>query len=186
MNVRMEIAYQTPKGTETFFTSDQMRAPKALLIAEDIERTGRMKRIQFIDSRETTWNFKELKKQMEEIKTEIHNVTIFFDGGFDLETRNSGLGFAIYYEQHDKSFRLRKNALVEELYTNNEAEYAALHLALKELELLGVHHLPVTLIGDSQVVINQLTAEWPCYEEELAKWADRIENTIDQLGRTNI
>lgn len=182
MQVRIELTYQTPKGAETAFTSDDMRVPKALLIAEDLEKTGRMKNIQFIDTKETTWNFKELKKQMEEIKTEPHNVTVYFDGGFDLETRKSGLGCAIYYEQNEKSFRLRKNALVEELNTNNEAEYAALHLAIKELELLDVHHLPVTLVGDSQVVINQLKEEWPCYEEELAKWADRIENKIDQLG----
>ncbi len=38
MNVRMEITYQTPKGTETAFTSDEMRAPKALLIAEDLQK----------------------------------------------------------------------------------------------------------------------------------------------------
>ncbi|UJL47268.1 reverse transcriptase-like protein [Virgibacillus sp. NKC19-16] len=182
MQVRIEITYQTPKGAETAFTSDQMYAPKALLFAEDLEKTGRMKNIQFIDTRETTWNFKQLKKQLEEIKTEPHNVTVFFDGGFDLETRKSGLGCAIYYEQNKKSFRLRKNALVEELDTNNEAEYAALHLAIKELELLGVHHLPVTVVGDSQVVINQLKEDWPCYEKELAKWADRIENKIAQLG----
>lgn len=182
MKVRIELTYQTPKGAGMAFTSDQMRAPKALLIAEDLERTGRVKNIQFIDNREVAWSLKELKKQMEEIKTDPHNVTVYFDGGFDLETRKSGLGCAIYYEQDKKSFRLRKNALVEELDTNNEAEYAALHLALKELELLGVHHLSVTLVGDSQVVINQLKEEWPCYEEELAKWADRIENKIDQLG----
>ncbi|WP_373895335.1 reverse transcriptase-like protein [Virgibacillus sp. CBA3643] len=182
MQVRIELTYQTPKGAETFFTSDDMLAPKALLIAEDLEKTGRMKNIQFIDTRETTWNFKQLKKQLEEIKTEAHNVTVYFDGGFDLETRKSGLGCVIYYDQNEKSFRLRKNALVEELHTNNEAEYAALHLALKEVELLDVHHLPVTFVGDSQVVINQLKEDWPCYEKELAKWADRIENKIHQLG----
>lgn len=24
--------------------------------------------------------------------------------------------------------------------------------------------------------------EWPCYEEELSKWMDRIENELNQLG----
>ncbi|MBP1949923.1 reverse transcriptase-like protein [Virgibacillus litoralis] len=182
MNVRIELSYTTPKGTEAAFTSEEMRAKKALLLAEDLEKTGRMKNIMFIDNHENRWNLKELRKQMEEIKTEPHNVTVYFDGGFDLETNKSGLGCAIYYEQNNKSYRLRKNALVDELETNNEAEYAALHHGIQELELLGVHHLPVTFIGDSQVVINQLKEDWPCYEEELAKWADRIESHVSKLG----
>src|SRR5699024_11797205 len=70
-------------------------------------------------------------------------ISVYFDGGFDGNTRTSGLGCVIYFEQNDKSWRQRKNALVEELETNNEAEYAALHLAVQEMELIGVHHLPV-------------------------------------------
>lgn len=182
MNVRIELSYITPKGTETSFSSEEMRTAKALLLAEDLEKTARAKEIMFVDEYENKWTLKEMKKQMEAIKTEPHEVTVYFDGGFDLITRNSGLGCVIYYEQNGKSWRQRKNALVEELETNNEAEYAALHLAVQELELMGVHHLTVTFTGDSQVVINQLKGEWPCYEAELNHWADRIENDFDRLG----
>ncbi|MFD1040669.1 ribonuclease H family protein [Virgibacillus byunsanensis] len=182
MKIRIELTYQTPKGIETSFNSEWLHAEKALSIVEDFDKTGRMKHVTFIDNHETTWTLKEIKKQMEEIQTEPHNVTVYFDGGFDLKTRKSGLGCVIYYEQNKKSWRLRKNALVEELKTNNEAEYAAFHLGLQELEYLGVHHLAVTFVGDSQVVINQLMEEWPCYEEELTNWADRIENHLNQLG----
>ncbi|MGJ9385504.1 ribonuclease H family protein [Salipaludibacillus sp. CF4.18] len=182
MNVRFELTYKTPKGLETSFSSEEMRAGKAILIAEDLERTGRIKHLTFVDSQDTTWSLKELKKFMEEIQTEPHNVTVYFDGGFERDTRKSGVGCAIYFEQNGKSFRLRKNALILELETNNEAEYAALHLALQELELLGVHHLPIQFIGDSQVVINQLNGEWACTEEVLNNWADRIEAKFKQLG----
>ncbi|WP_010532001.1 ribonuclease H family protein [Lentibacillus jeotgali] len=182
MNVRIELSYITPKGTEASFSSDEMRAAKALLLAEDLEKTGRAKEIIFIDQYESKWTMKELKKQMEALNTEPHEVTVYFDGGFDLTTRNSGLGCVIYYEQNEKSWRQRKNARVEELETNNEAEYAALHLAVQALEFMGVHHLTVTFAGDSQVVINQLKGEWPCYEAELNRWADRIENDLDRLG----
>ena len=65
--------------------------------------------------------------------------------------------------------------------SNNEAEYAPLYLALVELELLNVHHLPVRIIGDSQVVINQLNGEWPALEKELASWADKIDAKLEQL-----
>ncbi|PAV28874.1 hypothetical protein CIL05_14710 [Virgibacillus profundi] len=182
MNVRIEITYRTPKGTEAVFSSEEMRAKHALLITEDLEKTGRIKNLVFIDTHDNTWNLKEFKKLIEEIQTEPHDVTVYFDGGFDFNTRKSGLGCVIYYEQNGKSLRLRKNALVEELESNNEAEYASLHLTLKELEHLGVHHLPVIILGDSQVVINQLKEDWPCYEENLARWADRIENKIDKMG----
>lgn len=182
MKVRIELTYRTPKGTETTFSSEEMRAAEALLIAEDLERTGRVKTMTFIDSRETTWTWKEFTKYMEGIQTEPHNVMVYFDGNYDKEMRRAGLGCAIYYEQNGKAFRLRKNALVDEINTNNEAEYAAFHLGLQELELLGVHHLPAAFVGDSQVVINQLNGEWPCYEAELNKWIDRIEEKLKQLG----
>lgn len=182
MDVKIEFTYKTPKGTETFFSSEEMYAEKALLIVEDLERTGRMKNVIFMDSHDHSWTLKELKEFLKGIETEPHNIKVYFDGGFDLNSKRSGLGCVIYYEQNGKAYRLRKNALVEELKTNNEAEYAALHLALTELEFLGVHHLPVILIGDSQVVLNQLSGEWPCYEEELSKWADRIDGQLNHLG----
>lgn len=184
MNVKLELIYKTPKKSETTFFSEEMSPEKAILIAEDLEKTGRLKQLLFVDNHDSTWTLKELKKYMEEIETEPHNIIVYFDGGFDLSTKMSGLGCAIYYEQNEKSFRIRKNALVAELDTNNEAEYAALHLALKELELTGVHHLPVQFVGDSQVVINQLKGEWPCVEEVLNEWADRIESKLTHLGIT--
>ncbi|WP_029267211.1 ribonuclease H family protein [Virgibacillus alimentarius] len=182
MYVRMELVYRTPKGTDTGFSSEDMPAKKALLIAEDLEKTGRVKTITFIDRHENTWNLKELRKQLEEIEAEPHNIMVYFDGGFNLETGKAGLGCAIYYEQNGKVYRLRKNAAVDELETNNEAEYAALHLGVKELEHLGAHHITIEFAGDSQVVINQLAGEWPCYEEALSNWADRIENKFAELG----
>ncbi|WP_085991594.1 ribonuclease H family protein [Oceanobacillus senegalensis] len=182
MKVKMELTYRTPSGVEAIFYTDEMRVEKALMLMDDIEKKGRLKNVIFIDSQEHIWTLKELKKWEESIQTETHHVTVCFDGGFNESSKKSGLGCAIYYEQNGKRYRLRKNALVEELDTNNEAEYAALHLGLQELEYLGVHHLDVTFIGDSQVVINQLSGEWPCYEKELSKWADRIDAKLEQLG----
>lgn len=182
MKVRIEITYKTPKGTETDFISDGMNVSHAILIAADLEKTGRLKTITFMDDQDTSWTLKELNKYVSGIQTEVHNVTFYFDGGFDHETKQSGLGCVIYYEQNNKRYRIRKNALIHEIESNNEAEYAALHLGLKELELLGVHHLPVTIIGDSMVVINQLSGDWPCYEEQLVSWMDRIEDLESKLG----
>lgn len=182
VKIRIEITYKTPKGTEVGFLSDEMSPEKALLLAEDLERTGRVKSMTFYDNHDTTWMLKELKKYVNSIETEPHNIVVFFDGGFDIETKKSGLGCVIYFEQDGRQHRIRRNAQVDELNTNGEAEYAALHLAILELELLGVHHMPVTFTGDSQGVINQLRDEWPCYEEELLRWINRIEQKLEANG----
>ena len=181
MHVSIEWTYKTPRGTETIFRSDEMPAAHALLVAEDIEGTGRAKSILFTDQLDTIWTVKEMRKYLKEIVKEPHNITVYFDGGFDRESNKSGMGCVIYYDQNGKSYRLRRNAPSVELTSNNEAEYAALYLCLQELELLNVHHLPVRFIGDSQVVINQLSEEWPTLENNLSRWADRIEAKLKDL-----
>ncbi|MFF5995470.1 ribonuclease H family protein [Lysinibacillus sp. KU-BSD001] len=182
MKLTIEWTYKTPKGATTIFRSEPMSVEHTLMIAEDLERTGRVKTIEIMDEHDSTWMIKELKKYIKEMETEPHNIKVYFDGGFDVQTKGSGLGVAIYYEKDGKSYRLRRNAYVSSLDSNNEAEYAALHLSLVELELMDVHHQTVRFIGDSQVVINQLNGEWPAYEQNLASWADKIEGKLHSLG----
>lgn len=182
MNVLIEWTYRTQKGVETVFRSEEMSAAQAVLVGEDLEKTGRVKSMIFIDRFDSSWTLKELKGYLKGIETEPHNVTVYFDGGFDRATRSSGLGCVIYYEQSGKSYRLRRNSFASELVSNNEAEYAAFYLSLQELDILGVHHLPVRFTGDSQVVINHLSEEWPVIEKDLSSWADRIDKKLKDLG----
>ncbi len=181
-NIKIEYIYKTVKGVEGTFSSDELMIDDAVIIGKDLQKTGRVKKIIFIDNDGNEWTLKQLEKYTTEIKEEPHHITVYFDGGYNVENRIAGLGSAIYYEQNNRKYRIRKNAFVEGLVSNNEAEYAAMHLGLKELELLDVHHLPVTFIGDSLVAINQLKGDWPCYEEELSAWIDRIEEQIERLG----
>lgn len=182
MNLVIEWSYRSKKGTETFFRSEEMPAAQALLIAEDLDKTGRTKHIQFLDQYDSSWTLKELKSYVKGIETEPHNIIVYFDGGFDWETKMAGLGCVIYYEQNGKSFRLRRNLAITGLISNNEAEYAALHLCLQELEILGAHHLPIKVLGDSKVVINHLNEEWPVIEESLYSWANKIEDKMRAMG----
>jgi len=167
---------------ETVFRSEEMPPAHALSVAEELMKTGRTKNILFLDEHDSTWTLKEIKKYIKEMETEPSNVTVYFDGGFNLESRISGLGCVIYFEQNGKKYRLRKNLTLDGLSSNNEAEYAALHFSVQELESLGVHHQTVRFIGDSQVVINQMSGEWPVYEKELMNWADRIDEYLNRLG----
>ncbi|KAB8126278.1 reverse transcriptase-like protein [Gracilibacillus oryzae] len=182
MKIRIEIQYHIPKGLKTVLNTAFMSIEHAISLAEDLMKINRIKELTFFDSNESSWTLKEMKKYVESLKEEPYDVCLYFDGGFDHETWQSGLGCVIYYKQNEASYRIRKNALVDQLTSNNEAEYAALHFGLKQLEEMGVHHLPVTIKGDSKVVINQLTDEWPCLEETLSQWIDRIELLTDKLG----
>jgi ribonuclease HI len=169
------------KGTASF-RSEWLQADSALIIAEDLEKTGRLKEVEFEDEVGTVWTKKELTKLLTKVEDEPQNATVFFDGGYRKNEGLSGLGVAIYYEQNHKYWRIRKNALLQQLESNNEAEYAAFYEALKELEALGVHHQICVFKGDSLVVLNQLSGEWPCYEEPLNRWIVRIEEKLTKLG----
>lgn len=181
MKLTIEWVYEKNRAT-TVFRSEEMSPAEALHIAEDLEKLGRVKKLTFIDQHDSTWMAKEIKKYLKEMETEPHNVTVYFDGGYDLQSGVAGLGCAIYFEQNGKKYRVRRCIEANGLASNNEAEYAALQLSLVELELLDVHHQTVRFVGDSQVVINQMNGEWPVYEKNLSQFADRIDEKMKNMG----
>lgn len=182
MKVSIHWTYKHPKGREIELQSAIVPAQEALFFAEDFEKTGRTKDLIFYDTSGQSWTKKELHKLLMEIETEPHEIVAFFDGGYDLDSKTAGIGTVIYFTQNKKQYRVRKNSLFEEIESNNEAEYAAFSFLIQELENLGVHHIEVTFKGDSQVVLNQLSGEWPVYEEEFKRWIDKIENKMKRLG----
>lgn len=182
MKVYITWTYKQAKKPTCTFQSDFMNGREALAIVEDLEKTGRVHNIQFVDEQEMYWNKKELKKLLTEIKEEPQDITVFFDGGFLKQERIAGLGIAIYYSQNDEKYRRRTNKQLMELESSNEAEYAAFFESLCILEEMEVHHQTCTFKGDSQVVLNQLSGEWPCFDEVLNKWCDRIEEKMKRLG----
>lgn len=182
MKLTIEWKYQTLKKREAVLTSELMPANEALLLAEDFEKTGRVKELSFYDERYTKWTKKEIQKLLKEVQTEPHDLIAYFDGGFDLENHVAGIGIVIYYTQNQKKYRIRKNFKIYDIDSNNEAEYIALWNVILQLEEIGAHHVPVIFRGDSHVVLNQLSGEWPCFEESHNKWLDRIEEKIKLLG----
>ncbi|WCN39469.1 reverse transcriptase-like protein [Aneurinibacillus uraniidurans] len=186
MNVRIQWNYRSLVGKKrTLFTSDPVSAQDALIFAADIEKTGRaVQPPEFVADNGDIWTRKELEKLLKKVETEPHDIIAYFDGGYDRARRMAGLGVVIYFEQDGSKYRIRKNEAVPSIDSNNEAEYAALWLLLRELELLGAHHTSVIIRGDSQVVFNQLTGDWPVYEEEENRWLDRIEAKLSELDLT--
>lgn len=182
LKVLIQWTYFFNKTGTASFTSDWVEAETALSIVGDLEKTGRLKEVEFEDEVGTVWTKKELTKLLTKVEDEPQNVMVYFDGGYQKQDARSGLGIAIYFEQNKKKWRIRKNARLEQLDSNNEAEYAAFYEAVKQLEEIGVHHQSCVFKGDSLVVLNQLSGEWPCYEEPLNKWMDRIEAKLNKLS----
>jgi ribonuclease HI len=182
MKYKIEWMYKLNGNDKILFSSEYILGELAIEAGEELEKSGKASNIVFHDEIGTSWTLKEVKKLHSEIEEDPHEVILFFDGGFQKETNQAGLGTVIFFKQGKKKYRIRANEKFDEMETNNEAEYAALYFALNLLEELGVRHLPCEIKGDSQVVLKQLEGEWPCYEEVLNSWLDRIEEKIKTLG----
>jgi ribonuclease HI len=181
MKLYIEWEYKFKKQSVKF-TSEYLELPTVLEMIKDIEKTGRVNKLTCFDENHEEWTKKEIEKWLKSLETEPHNIEIYFDGGFHEDTKAASAGIVIYYEKTRKKQRVRKNGSLELIDSNNEAEYAALWMAITELENLGIHHIPIQVYGDSQVVINQITGEWPCYEEQFNWWIDKIEEKVKSLG----
>ncbi len=169
------------KGVQTFFTSEPIDRQLVLKTADDLLKTGRVKELEVIDEMGQEWTLKEFKKLNEQLDEEPEKITLLFDGSFDVDSGEAGAGAAIYYSKGGKRFRLRENMRFDSLESNNEAEYAALYFAVQKLEELGASSQPVTISGDSLTVLNQLSGEWPCFEESHARFLARIEEKLTKM-----
>ncbi|WP_175639587.1 ribonuclease H family protein [Metabacillus schmidteae] len=184
MNYRIEWTYQTKKKLQTELTSDFLSLNEIIMITEDILQTGRVKEISFTSEDGQSWTLKELKKLKDIVKDEPHDVVAYFDGGYHKNTKLAGFGAVIYFTQNGNRHRIRMNERADEIESNNEAEYAAFAYLVKVLEEYGITRQKVLFKGDSQVVLNQLSGEWPCYEPEFNVWLDRIEDKLKKLKIT--
>lgn len=182
MKYKIEWNYKLKGKEAVSFRSDWLEAELALIVGEDIEKTGKGIDLFYYDEKGTSWKTKELMKLLTEIEEEPHDITIYFDGGFNKELYQAGIGVVIYYKQGKKKYRIRINELFEEIENNNEAEYAAMYFAVNLLEDMEASKITCEFKGDSQVVLMQLKGEWPCYDESLNRWLDKIEEKIEKLS----
>ncbi|RST72944.1 reverse transcriptase-like protein [Siminovitchia acidinfaciens] len=182
MNIKLKFQYKGMKTKALLLESEWFEDREIKPLVTDMVKTGRIKDIYVMDEMGREWTLKEFNKLMEKMEEEPRNPIVYFDGGYDRETENAGIGIVIYYEKGQETYRLRNNAKLLELQSSSEAEYAALYNAVKLLQQLEVHHMPCVFKGDAQGVIKQLEGEWPCYEKALNRWLDRIEDLIKSLG----
>ncbi|MBT2575391.1 reverse transcriptase-like protein [Bacillus sp. ISL-51] len=184
MNLKPYITMEAKgAGAVSFISEDWLTVPKARMLAREIGRFPYIKDIHFEDEKGASWTLKELEKLTEELSHEPDDITVYFDGSYDKQSRQAGLGIAVYYSLGAKRHRLRRNKSLL-LNTNNEAEYAALYEALREVKEIGASRNSITIRGDSLVVLHQLDGSWPCYDESQNEWLDKIEALLDSLKLT--
>jgi ribonuclease HI len=181
LKYRIEWTYQTKRKLQTVVSTEFLSLNETIMFAEDFLQTGRVKQLYFSSEDGQSWTLKELKRLKDIVKDEPHDVVAFFDGGYQKDSKLAGFGAVIYFTQDGNRYRLRMNEKAAELTSNNEAEYAAFLYLVNVLEEYGICKQKILFKGDSQVVLNQLAGEWPCYEEEFTIWLDRIEKKLKML-----
>ncbi|MGD7045382.1 reverse transcriptase-like protein [Jeotgalibacillus proteolyticus] len=182
MEIKLHFDYKHPTLPSVAFSSDWIHEDVSLKMIQDLEKTGRMKELKIEDDMGQTWTLKEYKKLLVKEEDQIKDVQLYFDGSFNPVTHMAGAGIVLTYTEGKKKFRVRENLLLTHLHSNNEAEYAALYRGIQLCGELGVTHQKIKLLGDSLVVVNQLKGEWPCYENELNNWMDKIEALMTKMA----
>jgi ribonuclease HI len=182
MKYKIEWSYKRKGKSSVLFHSEWVDGDEVIELGEEIEKSGKAAELFFYDELGTSWTLKDMKKLTVEVEEEPHDITVYFDGGFNEATKEAGLGAVVYFKEGKKKFRVRSNEQFSNINSNNEAEYAAFYFAVNTLEELGVKHMVCEFKGDSQVVLKQLEGEWPCYEEEFNRWLDRIEQKLKTMG----
>ncbi|RHW42286.1 hypothetical protein D1B31_06605 [Neobacillus notoginsengisoli] len=182
MKYKLEWIFKVKGNENVRFSSGWLEGDHALLTAQELEKTGKATDFSFEDEIGTEWTLKEMKRLLEETEEEPSDVVLYFDGAFKKDSKEAGLGVVLFFKQGKKKYRVRANERIAEMDTNNEAEYAALYFAATLLEEYGIANMPCEIRGDSQGVLKQLEGEWPCYEEVLNKWLDRIEKKLESNG----
>jgi len=182
MKVQIEWKYKKGKKNITTFHSEWLDGEEALNVSNDLEKWSSHSTIMFHDETGVSWTKKEFQKLLQKSAGEAKDIELYFDGSYDRHSKKAGIGVIVYYKMDNQKVRYKWNEQLDELESNNEAEYAALHYGLLKLEEIAITGKKITIKGDSQGVLMQLKGEWPCFEETLNRWLDRIEAKIKDIN----
>ncbi|MCO5574010.1 hypothetical protein L7F22_027788 [Adiantum nelumboides] len=114
-----------------------------------------------------------VKPTMVKVEEEVSKLSeahsIYFDGAYKRKVDKEAVGVVIYDKEGTKEFG--KGLMLENVHSNNEAEYVALSLGLEWYLNLGIKCL--NAFGDALLLIKQVHGTWTC----------RNQGLVVQLGR---
>lgn len=182
MKLTLSVSYKVQSKRIVTLTSEPLALKDVKSLLPELKKQKSIIRIDMEDEFGSLWSEKELNKYLERLNEEPHEVTLYFDGGYDKNHKIAGLGTVIYFIQNNKRYRKRVNRQLDLIQNNNEAEFAALYFAIQQLEIIGVHQQSIQIQGDSMQVIHQMNDEWPVTNDAFHYWIDKIEHLLKKLG----
>lgn len=185
LKIYFTAQYEHPSGTVLSFQSDWIDESKVILFLNDFEKTGRFSDVTIHDDLGQSWSVKEFKKLMIKTSGAAKDITIHFDAAYVKSEMTAGLGWTIDYHKDGIAFTEKRNKQLTQIHSNNEAEYAALYYGiLHALKIADGHQQVITCYGDALTITNQMSGEWPCYDQELTRWADKIDHLLNEHKMT--
>ena len=107
---------------------------------------------------------------------------LYFDGA---ARPNPGRGGAGYVLKSNGKIVKQGSVILDGTFTNNEAEYHAVIEGLRAaIAAQHKHNASLTSIhvmGDSQLVIKQLTGEFKCHKPELMKLRNKVQKLAEKF-----
>lgn len=179
MDVKIQFTFHSKE--KIIFESESMLLEKAIKVLKDLQETNKIHEIRVIDDKGLEWNAKEAKKLLTIKEAEPNEIRLYFDASFDKETRETGVGYVLYYKNGDHEVRLRRSRKLTNIEHSSEAEYIALYHVFDLIEEEELSGLDCTVYGDAKGVIMQMIGEWPSYDNHLNRWLDRTEERIKRL-----
>ncbi|MCO5602168.1 hypothetical protein L7F22_056296 [Adiantum nelumboides] len=103
--------------------------------------------------------------------------SLYFDGAYKRKVDKASVGISIQDENGQKVFG--KGLLVENMHSNNEAEYVALALGLEWCVSMGIKRLNV--FGDALLLVKQVHGAWACRNQSLVPRLKRVKELMKRF-----
>ncbi|MCO5560375.1 hypothetical protein L7F22_013989 [Adiantum nelumboides] len=103
--------------------------------------------------------------------------SLYCDGAYKRKVDKAAMGVVIYDEEDRKVFG--KGLMLENVHSNNEAEYAALSLGLEWCLNLGIKCL--NAFGDALLLVKQVHGTWACRNQGLVVQLRRVKELLKRF-----
>ncbi|MCO5605069.1 hypothetical protein L7F22_059247 [Adiantum nelumboides] len=122
-----------------------------------------------------------VKPTMVKVEEEVSKLgeahSLYFDGAYKRKVDKAAVGVVIYDEEGRKMFG--KGLMLENVHSNNEAEYAALSLGLEWCLNLGIKRL--NAFGDALLLVKQVHGTWACRNQGLVVRLRRVKELLKRF-----
>ncbi|MCO5564864.1 hypothetical protein L7F22_018532 [Adiantum nelumboides] len=116
-------------------------------------------------------------KEEEEVAKLGEAHSLYFDRAYKRKVDKAKVGLVIYDEEGKKVFG--KGLMLENVHSNNEAEYAALSLGLEWCLNLGIKRL--NAFGDALLLVKQVHGTWTCRNQGLVVQLRRVKELLKRF-----